>query len=43
MRADVEFLAADGSLVARFQRVESVIDALLKDSFSRNSLEAPVA
>lgn len=42
VRADVEFVAADGSLVARFQGVESVIDALLKDSFARNSLEGLV-
>ena len=37
-RADMEFLAADGSLVARIDGYECVIDRSLEDAFAQRSL-----
>jgi acyl transferase domain-containing protein/NAD(P)-dependent dehydrogenase (short-subunit alcohol dehydrogenase family)/acyl carrier protein len=40
VRADVDFLGSDGTLVARMQGLESVIDANLERAFRRNMLAA---
>jgi hypothetical protein len=42
-RADVEFLDADGRLVAKLTDAEHVIDASLNEAFRRGRLAAPAA